>query len=124
MSKHNAVTFLQAGGADAKLAEKLAKADRNVESWLRIATEAGFELTPTEIKAVAEKILGAPISGDPVQALTDDQLDAAAGGFALSASLMNRVGALAEGVINAPTFGVENNIQSPPEKPFSRARTR
>jgi predicted ribosomally synthesized peptide with nif11-like leader len=115
MSQQNAVKFLQASGTDPNLIAKLAKAERTVASWLKIAAEAGFEVTPDELKAVAEALLHGPIKGDAVAALTaqdlgapggavelgDKQLGAVAGGVGaglssagLSSGLMSRVGRL------------------------------
>ncbi len=115
MSQQNAVKFLQATGTDQNLIAKLAKVGRDEKSWLKVAAEAGFEVTPDEFKAVAEALLHGPIKGDAVAALTaqdlgkpgakveleDKQLGAVAGGVGgvlagagLSAGLMSRVGRL------------------------------
>jgi hypothetical protein len=136
MSQQNAVKFLQAAGADPKLIAKLAKVERNDKSWLQVAAEAGFEVTPAELKAVAEALLHGPIKGDAVAALTaqdlgkpgavvelgDAQLGAVAGGVGgamaganLSSGLMMRVGRLGGlgGGINMDTDKGPTWVNSP-----------
>jgi hypothetical protein len=115
MSQQNAVKFLQASGSDPKVMAALAKAERSAKGWLKVAAEAGFEVTPDELKTVAEALLRTKIQGDPIVALTakdlgepqggkvelgDKQLGAVAGGVgaaisgALSSGLMARVSLL------------------------------
>jgi predicted ribosomally synthesized peptide with nif11-like leader len=58
MSHENVVLFSQAANRNADLHKRLNAADATVESWIRIAREAGFEFTAGEFEDVVESTLG------------------------------------------------------------------
>ena len=90
MSKENVVRFSEAASKSMSLRSVLASAETTIESWIRIAHEAGFDFTAAEFEAVVESTLGRKlVTNNPVHEfltaprrgeLSDRALEAVVGG--------------------------------------------
>ena len=62
MSKENAVFFIEAINKSQELNKRTVEAEPSLDSWVKIAYDAGFEFTAEEFATVIEETLGRKVS--------------------------------------------------------------
>ncbi|MBX3229808.1 MAG: Nif11-like leader peptide family natural product precursor [Labilithrix sp.] len=94
MSTEDAKKFLDEVNDDARLRARLLGAGMGAQSWVSEAASKGYEVTVDELRAVAEGLVGRPISAEALAGqlrslfegeLGDESLDAVTGGAGVPA---------------------------------------
>lgn len=62
MSQENVALFSQAISKDADLNKRVSQAGTDVQKWVAIAAEVGFEFTPEEFAAVVSETMGRTVT--------------------------------------------------------------